>query len=217
MNFHTGPSLAPVTFAVGDLAVTKVSVGEMDNNAYLIAPPRGQVVLIDAAADLDRLMQVIADRDLGMVVTTHQHHDHIGALARILAVTGARGFCGTPDVGGIAEQTGVGLNGVWDGETLICGAIRLEVIGLVGHTPGSIALVLRPPHNPVHLFVGDCLFPGGVGKTWSADDFTSLLFDVEKKIFDCFPDDTIIHPGHGDATTLGAERESLPQWRERGW
>jgi glyoxylase-like metal-dependent hydrolase (beta-lactamase superfamily II) len=69
----------------------------------------------------------------------------------------------------------------------------------------------------VHLFTGDSLFPGGVGKTWSEDDFTTLIGEVETKIFARFPDDTRFYPGHGDDSTLGVERPSLPEWRERGW
>ena len=92
------------------------------------------------------------------------------------------------------------------------------MIGLVGHTPGSIALVLRGTGTgPTHIFSGDSLFPGGVGKTDSPADFASLLDDVTGKIFDRFCDQTIIHPGHGDSTTLGAERPQLAQWRARGW
>jgi len=68
-----------------------------------------------------------------------------------------------------------------------------------------------------HLFTGDSLFPGGVGKTWAPEDFQSLIADVEERLFGVFPDDTWVYPGHGDDTTLGAERPSLPEWRARGW
>ena len=87
---------------------------------------------------------------------------------------------------------------------------------LRGHTPGSVALVYRGDRRP-HLFTGDSLFPGGPGKTWSPDDFTSLVDDLEQRVFGALPDDTWVYPGHGDDTTLGAERPSLPEWRERGW
>ncbi|MET0448332.1 MAG: MBL fold metallo-hydrolase, partial [Aeromicrobium sp.] len=97
------------------------------------------------------------------------------------------------------------------------GSCELEVIELVGHTPGSIALAYDDPDGIVHLFTGDSLFPGGVGKTWSPEDFVTLVDEVETKIFDRFPDDTRIYPGHGHDTTLGAERPHLAEWRERGW
>ncbi len=98
------------------------------------------------------------------------------------------------------------------------GSCELEVIGIVGHTPGSIALAYDDPDGIVHLFTGDSLFPGGVGNTFGdADAFVSLINDVESKIFGRFADDTHVYPGHGNDTVLGAERPHLKEWRERGW
>ena len=97
------------------------------------------------------------------------------------------------------------------------GACELEVIEVVGHTPGSIVLAYDDPDGSVHLFTGDSLFPGGVGKTWSPEDFETLIGEVEAKIFGRFPDDTRFYPGHGNDSTLGAERPHLGEWRERGW
>ena len=87
---------------------------------------------------------------------------------------------------------------------------------LRGHTPGGVALGAEI-NGQQHLFVGDSLFPGGVGKTSSPEDFTQLLDDVISRIFEVYPDDAIVHPGHGASTTLGAERPHLDQWRARGW
>ncbi len=107
---------------------------------------------------------------------------------------------------------------VQTGARVRVGSCELEVIGLVGHTPGSIALAYDDPDGIVHLFTGDSLFPGGVGNTFGdADAFVSLINDVESKIFDRFADDTHVYPGHGNDTTLGAERPHLTEWRERGW
>ena len=98
------------------------------------------------------------------------------------------------------------------------GDCALEVIHLVGHTPGSIALLYRDPDGTAHLFTGDSLFPGGVGNTErTPDGFTSLINDVERKLFDRLPDDTWFYPGHGKDSTLGAERPHLAEWRARGW
>ena len=103
------------------------------------------------------------------------------------------------------------------GDTVSVGDCTLEVIHLRGHTPGSIALLYRDPVGPAHLFTGDSLFPGGIGRTTSPEAFTSLINDVESRIFDVLPDDTWFYPGHGDDSTLGAERPKLKEWRERGW
>jgi glyoxylase-like metal-dependent hydrolase (beta-lactamase superfamily II) len=103
------------------------------------------------------------------------------------------------------------------GDTLTFGQCQLEVIHLRGHTPGSIALVYRDPDGVPHLFTGDSLFPGGVGRTTNPEDFKSLLDDVSSRIFDELPDDTWFYPGHGDDSTIGQQRPHLAEWRERGW
>lgn len=196
------------------LDVTSISVGSMDNNAYLLAcGDTGERLLIDAAAEADRLV-AFAGTDVGTIVTTHQHFDHHGALAEMVAATGATTVAGEPDADALPVVVD---RRVWTGDTLELGTTTLEIIGIVGHTPGSIVIVHRDPHGPVQLFTGDSLFPGGVGKTWSEEDFDSLIDDVESLIFEKFDDDTIFWPGHGKSSTLGAERPHLQQWRERRW
>lgn len=202
---------------IGDsVRLAKTSVGPMDNNAYLLTHA-DDGLLIDAAAEPDVLLRQLQRVHLVGVVTTHRHHDHIGGLAKVVAATGAPAYAGTPDAAAITSATGVPCVEVWTGDTIDLGPVRLEVIGLVGHTPGSITLALIPADGPVRLFTGDSLFPGGVGKTWKSADFDTLLADVTTKLFDRFGDDTIVHPGHGDDTTLGAERPHLDEWRTRGW
>ncbi len=170
-------------------------------------------MLVDAADDDERLLQLIGAEALATIVTTHRHGDHWQALPMLAARTGAALVCGEPDREAIADGTHVrGLVGLWDGDRVELGEEWLEVIGLVGHTPGSIALAYAGA-GPVHLFTGDSLFPGGPGKTGSTADFNSLLDDLEAKIFARFADDTVVHPGHGDDTTLGAERPHLAEWR----
>jgi glyoxylase-like metal-dependent hydrolase (beta-lactamase superfamily II) len=214
---HVTPRGAPLLLRLSaSVTLTKVSVGPMDNNAYLLQAD-GATVLIDAANDDQRLLKIISDGALDTVVTTHQHGDHWQALPAVAAATSARLVCGRPDLDAIAEGTGVqGLVPVWDGDRVELGSETLEVIGLVGHTPGSIALAYAAGGS-THLFTGDSLFPGGPGKTGSPEKFTSLMDDLETKIFGRFPDDTVVHPGHGDDTTLGVERPHLEEWRARGW
>jgi len=217
--FQTTGQLRSVEFQVSGVHCTKVSLGSMDNNSYLLdAGSSSPLLLIDAAAEPRQLLEMLAGRPLGVVVSTHQHADHLQALAEVIAQTGAVPFAGRKDAHAIAQQTGIVSRRVWTGDWIDCGRVRLEVIGLVGHTPGSIALVLHGGDDgPTHIFSGDSLFPGGVGKTESPADFSSLLDDVTRKIFDRFSDETVVHPGHGDSTTLGAERPQLSQWRTRGW
>lgn len=198
-----------------DLMITKVAVGPMDNNAYLLrCRATDEQLLIDAANDADTLLTTIGDDGLASVVTTHRHADHWQALAEIVAATGARTHAGRDDAGGIPVPTDVLVD---DGDTLRVGQVELTARHLVGHTPGSIALVYDDPHGHPHVFTGDCLFPGGPGRTTNSADFTSLMDGLEAKVFDVLPDETWVYPGHGNDTTLGTERPRIPEWRARGW
>jgi glyoxylase-like metal-dependent hydrolase (beta-lactamase superfamily II) len=197
------------------LTITKLSVGPMDNNAYLLeCTESGELLLVDAANEADRLLALIDGRPLAGVVTTHRHGDHWQGLAAVVASTGARTYAGTDDVEAIPVPTDEPLD---DDAAVSVGSAQLSVVTLVGHTPGSVALVYDDPAGHRHLFTGDSLFPGGPGRTTSAENFTSLLDDLEEKIFAKLPDDTWFYPGHGNDSTLAAERPALPEWRARGW
>jgi glyoxylase-like metal-dependent hydrolase (beta-lactamase superfamily II) len=211
---HVDPGGPAATRSAGALQVTKVSVGPMDNNCYLLrCVATGEQLLVDAANDADTLVELAGDGGLARVVTTHRHADHWQGLEAVVAATGARTAAGIDDVDGIPVPTDEPLA---DGDTVQVGEVALEVIQLVGHTPGSVALLHRDPGGHPHLFTGDSLFPGGVGKT-TPETFPRLIDDVEEKIFGPLPDDTWVYPGHGDDTTLGRERPALPEWRARGW
>jgi glyoxylase-like metal-dependent hydrolase (beta-lactamase superfamily II) len=206
----------PAVRELRELVIEQLSVGPGDNNSYLLrCRTTGEQLMIDAASEPERLLDMCGGR-LNAVVTTHQHWDHWqNALPQVVAATGARTHAGKPDVPGIAVPTDVPLE---DGDVVSCGEIHLTVIRLTGHTPGSVALLYDDPGGHPHLFTGDSLFPGGVGNTFGdADAFTSLFHDVTTKIFDVLPDETRVYPGHGRDTTLGAERPALPEWRARGW
>ena len=200
-------------------AIIKMSVGPMDNNAYLVTCAKtGESVLIDAANDADLLVGLVQAQapKLEMIVTTHQHPDHWQALEAVAAASGAPTAAHQLDAEPLPVTPDRFLAG---GDAIVVGDLTFDVIHLRGHTPGSVALALRPSdeRDTVHLFTGDCLFPGGVGKTWAPGAFEELLDDVEGKLFGTYGDDTAVYPGHGDDTTLGAERPHLQEWRERGW
>ncbi|HEV7964581.1 MAG TPA: MBL fold metallo-hydrolase [Actinoplanes sp.] len=204
----------PAVRELGGLTVTKVSVGPMDNNAYLLRCRHdGSQVLIDAANDAPTLIDLAGPAGLATVVTTHRHGDHWQALADVVTATGAASLAHTADAVGIPVVTAT----VAEGDTIPVGDCALEVIHLVGHTPGSIALLYRDPAGTAHLWTGDSLFPGGPGRTTNPRDFASLMGDLETKVFGPLPDDTWFYPGHGKDSTLGAERPAIPEWRARGW
>ena len=203
------------TREIDGLTVTKIAVGPYENNVYLLRDSTGQGLLIDAAAEPGRLLEMIGDTPVQRIVTTHQHADHWHALAEVKAATGATTVAHPADAPGIPVPTD---ELVGDGGTVGFGDTVLSVIHLVGHTPGSIALCYLPDSAEPHLFTGDCLFPGGVGNTQKDPErFRSLYDGVVSKIFGRLPDATWVYPGHGKDTTLGAERPHLTEWRERGW
>ena len=197
-------------------SIIKVSVGPMDNNAYLVVDgATGKSLLIDAAAESDRLTELLDEHapELAVVVTTHSHPDHWQALADVVGGTGAPTAAHGLDAGPLPVAVDRELD---HGDRVQVGELELEVIHLRGHTPGSVALLLRTDEG-AHLFTGDSLFPGGPGKTGSPEDFTSLMDDLEQRVFGTLDDSTVVYPGHGSDTTLGEERPHLGEWRERGW
>ncbi|MGA1146726.1 MAG: MBL fold metallo-hydrolase [Candidatus Nanopelagicales bacterium] len=197
------------------LTISKLAVGPMDNNTYLLRCARtGAQVLIDAAAEPERIMDLIGPDGLVGIVTTHRHQDHWGALETVRERTDAPVIAHVDDADGIDVPVD---RRVREGEAIIFGDCALSTIHLVGHTPGSLVLGYDDPTGHQHLFTGDCLFPGGVGRTWSPADFQTLLTGVVTKIFDRNDDETWIYPGHGDDTILGNERPHLDEWRDRGW
>ncbi|MDH6236747.1 MBL fold metallo-hydrolase [Cryobacterium sp. CG_9.6] len=211
-------------YGLTNLTVRSIAVSEMSNNVYVLtSKTTGAQVLIDAADNAPAIFALLAeaqndtsaDAKLGLIVTTHSHWDHVRALAEVREATQAPTAAGHDDIADIAVPTDVPLH---HGDVRSLDDIDLNVIHLRGHTPGSIALLYRDPEGPAHLFTGDSLFPGGLGNTNDdAARFSSLYTDVVTRIFDQLPDDTLVHPGHGDGTTLGAQRGSLAEWKKRGW
>ncbi len=198
--------------------IRKMAVSAMANNVYLITCRRtGAQVLVDAADDADRCLDLVQQGGgrLDLVVTTHSHWDHHRALAEVVRSTGAPTAAGEDDAGELPVRPDRLLH---QGDRIEAGGLELDVLHLRGHTPGSVALAYRDPEGSTHLFTGDSLFPGGVGNTKNpGQSFESLIEDVTTRVFDVYPDDTWVYPGHGGDTTLGAERTHLQEWRERGW
>jgi glyoxylase-like metal-dependent hydrolase (beta-lactamase superfamily II) len=201
------------------LSITKVAVGPMNNNAYLLrCSNTGELLLIDAANEASTLLGLVGGTPLATIVTTHRHGDHWQALEEVQQTTGARTIAHPDDAGEIPIPA---TELVRQGSTVRVGDAELSVIHLRGHTPGSIALCYDAAGelaDQPHLFTGDSLFPGGPGNTQrDPQRFSQLMNDLEERVFGPLPDGTWIYPGHGNDTTLGTERSHVPEWRARGW
>lgn len=197
---------------IGPAEVTKLSVGPMDNNVYLLAVG-DEVLLVDGSNEADAILAEIGDRKLTVIVQTHDHRDHVQALEELVERTGAPVVVHPDDADGIPVEAETSLT---DGSTLTIGSLSLEVRHTPGHTPGSVCLVVEAD-GETHLFSADTLFPGGPGNTFGDKGaFETIMRSLTEKLF-ILPDDTYVYPGHGDDTVIGAERPHLDEWRERGW
>ena len=211
----------PDTRELPGLTVAKLAVGPMDNNAYLLTCTQtGEAVLIDAANEADRLLELI-EQQAG--APDHHHAPALRSLAGTQRGAGGHRRGGARPPRGCARAVPVKVTAVipQPPDSVPVGAARLAVIHLRGHTPGSVALSYdaggQLADSP-HLFTGDSVFPGGPGNTQGdARRFGQLMDDLEERVFAPLPDATWVYPGHGGDTTLGAERPHLSEWRARGW
>jgi len=191
--------------------VHRLVVGPIANNVYVIRCRRtGDALLIDAANEHDRLLEVCQALGVRSIVETHGHWDHVAAVG---AVRDA-GY----EVAVRAEDAEM-LESydllIEDDDALEVGRLRVRTIHTPGHTPGSICFAVEG--TPL-LFSGDTLFPGGPGNTKTdLGDFSVIIRSITERLYGAYPDETIALPGHGAMTTIGTERPSLDEWVERGW
>ena len=190
--------------------IHKVVVGPMDNNVFVLrCRQTGEAVLVDAANEPDRLLELCQRLGVSRVVQTHGHWDHIQAVPALREA----GY----DVG-ITAQDADSLEAcdllLEDDAVIDVGRLGLRTIFTPGHTPGSMCFLVEG--SPV-LFSGDTLFPGGPGTTKSGGHFPTIIRSIDERLFSCLPDVTVVMPGHGDDTTIGTERPHLAEWAERGW
>ena len=175
----------------GRLRLVKIGpLGPLGNNAYLIQDSESRATLIvDAPAESEQVLEALGDDDAERIVVTHRHQDHWGGIDVLKAGTGAQVLTHADDREPYAAQVDGTLA---DGEELAVGGLRVRVIHTPGHTPGSICLLVND-----RLISGDTLFPGGPGRTRSNEDLQQEIESITSRLFK-LPDDTVIHPGHGD-------------------
>ncbi|NNE72908.1 MAG: MBL fold metallo-hydrolase [Acidimicrobiales bacterium] len=191
--------------------IHKLVVGPVDNNVFVLrCTETGESILIDAANEHDKLLELAAALNVRRVVETHGHWDHIAAIPAMRDA----GY----SVGVTAEDAAMldSYDEIIDDDTMIeVGRLRLHTIHSPGHTPGSISFKLEGA--PI-LFTGDTLFPGGPGATkFPGGDFPTIIRTIEDRFFRVLDDDVLVLPGHGDDTTIGTERPHFDEWVDRGW
>jgi glyoxylase-like metal-dependent hydrolase (beta-lactamase superfamily II) len=191
-----------------DLVVRKIRVGDMENNTYVLeCPETHEALLVDGCFDAPLILQSLDGAEVVAIVQTHGHHDHVQALPELKNRLGVE-VCAHP-----GDDYPVEIDRVLaDGDEIDFGARTAQVIHTPGHTPGGICLLTGK-----HLVSGDTLFPGGPGNTWGRTElFDQIIASVESKLF-TLSDETRVYPGHGEDTTIGAERPHLDEWKKRGW
>jgi glyoxylase-like metal-dependent hydrolase (beta-lactamase superfamily II) len=195
-----------------EVEVHKVVVGPVDNNVFVVrCRQTGEAVLIDAANEHERLLELCTSLGVRRVLETHGHWDHIQAVPAMreagyeVAVTAL-------DAPRLKE---VGYDLLLDDKEVVeVGRIRLHALHTPGHTEGSICF--QVDGTPL-LFSGDTLFPGGPGATkFEGGNFGTIINSISNTLF-TLPDSTLVLPGHGTDTTIGAERPHLDEWIARGW
>jgi glyoxylase-like metal-dependent hydrolase (beta-lactamase superfamily II) len=199
-----------VVWSDTDTEVHRTVVGPMDNNVYIVrCRQTGDAILVDAANEHDRLLEVCKELGVRSVIETHGHWDHIQAVPALrdagydVAITAA-------DAGMLPSYDLL----MEDDAVITVGRQRLRTILTPGHTPGSMCFRLEG--TPV-LLSGDTLFPGGPGNTsFPGGDFATIIRSIEDRLF-TLPADSVVLPGHGSTTTIGTEQPHLQEWVDRGW
>lgn len=194
------------------MEIHRVVVGPFENNVYVVrCVETGDAILIDAANEHERLLELCQRLGVRRVLETHGHGDHIQAVPAMreagyeVAITAKD----APMLKAVGYDVFID-----DAEVIEVGRLRLHAIHNPGHTPGSVSF--RVEGAPI-LFSGDTLFPGGPGATkFEGGDFAAIIDSLDNKLF-TLPADTIVMPGHGTDTTIGTERPHLQEWVTRGW
>ena len=206
-----GTSMTAVHYEDEQAEIHRVVVGPMDNNVYVLrCRQTGEAVLIDAANEHDKLLELCRRLGVKKVIETHGHWDHIQAVPQVrdagyeVGVTEADASM-LPSYDFVLE----------DDDVIQVGRLQLQTVATPGHTPGSMCFYVQG--SPV-LFSGDTLFPGGPGATkFPGGDFPTIIDSIDNRIFRRFAADTLVMPGHGADTTVGAESPHLQEWADRGW
>ncbi|HTW10489.1 MAG TPA: MBL fold metallo-hydrolase [Acidimicrobiales bacterium] len=205
------PRLPAADYEDGVAAVHRTVVGPLDNNVFVVrCAQTGVALMVDAANEHEKLLELCRRLGVREVVETHGHWDHIQAVPQVRAA-GLRVGVSAADAPLLPSYDFL----LEDDDVIEVGRLRVRAIATPGHTPGSMCFHVE--QTPL-LFSGDTLFPGGPGNTKAeGGDFPTIINSIEERIFRSFPAGTLVMPGHGAGTTVGQESPHLQEWIERGW
>ena len=192
------------------IEIHKLVVGPVDNNVFVMrCKATGDAVLLDAANEHEKLLELCQRLNVRRVLETHGHWDHIQAVPQLRDAGYSVGVT-AQDAAMLPSYDEV----IEDDSVIQIGNVRLHTIHTPGHTPGSMCFLVEG--SPV-LFSGDTLFPGGPGNTtFEGGDFDTIIEAIDRRLF-TLPAETLVLPGHGDDTTIGTERPHLQEWIDRRW
>ena len=192
------------------LKLIRKEVGSWPMNAYVVIDEDNRTsAIIDPGADAEVLLSLVESTQITAILITHGHADHVGALAKVKASTGAPVYMNQLDGDGFKQEFDIPLQ---DGQVIPIGDQQLRAIHTPGHTPGLTCLDL----GDGRILVGDTIFVGGPGKTWSSKDFATTMHTMQEIVF-TWPDETRFYPGHGPSGTIGQERPAFEAFVARGW
>jgi hydroxyacylglutathione hydrolase len=187
-----------------NLELKRLEVGPWPMNCYLVrCRVSGEVAIVDPGAGADAILAAVGDAPVRCVLLTHAHPDHVGALDAVCQATAALIGVHPADAAAFEVRADFPL---LDGMEVEVGRSRLTVVHVPGHTPGSVCLRLNG-----QVVVGDAIFPGGPGHTVSPEALAQSLVSLGQVVF-AWPDETELYPGHGAATTVGAERAAFERF-----
>ncbi|MBW2091652.1 MAG: MBL fold metallo-hydrolase [Deltaproteobacteria bacterium] len=189
------------------IQIDKLELGPFGTNAYILTCRQtGESVLVDAPGETEKILGHLQGSVPKYILMTHNHMDHVGALAEVKSRLKVPLAAHSADSAGLPVSTDIALN---EGDTISFGKIKLRVMHTPGHTPGSLCFLTGK-----YLISGDTIFPGGPGKTGSPGAFKQIVESITSKVFE-LPDETEVYPGHGESTTLKKEKQEFEDFSSR--
>ncbi len=183
------------------IEIERLELGQYGTNTYLLTCRKtGDCVVIDAPGEAEKILARLKGHHPRYILITHGHLDHVDGLGEL------KSSLNVPVAAHAADAPVVPLpldRVLQDGDVVSFGALQLQVLHTPGHTPGSLCFLIGR-----FLIAGDTLFPGGPGHTRSPEDFRQIIEVITRKIFN-LPDETLVYPGHGEATIVGKEKQAF--------